>query len=363
MRVLIVHRVDRAKASVTGIGEKIADIKKGFIKIGWQVDELCPFAGSIAMNGEKIGSGILFFGDEVFKHLSDICIKVKYDVVYIRFAPLSFHLYAGLEKLRRHFKGKVLMEFPNYPFQYEYGFAKNLAYQLFLHHKWSRLNDLVDYALHLGPEKEIFGIPTIKFDNGFHTERVNLRKPAQSNQKVCTLLFVGSLWKWQGLENLFEALRKDKQRDVIRWRVIIIGQGPQKDSLMKKAKELQLDDVVTFLNPIHGNDLDDVFDKANVGIGTLQNAQRKLGYAANLKHRHYASRGLPFFYNVPDLGFDACTAGHLQMSLGEIDLDKLAIWFESNNESMAQTSLYLRTYAKEHFAWDQILAKVLEQIK
>lgn len=363
MKVLIVHRVNKDKASVKGIYQKLAGIREGFKSNGWQADEICPGTDGIYFNGILTSENGLFGEDQVFREATKLGDLETYDWIYLRFAPLSFWLYRSLMHLKKRCPNvTIIMEFANYPFEYELPFIKKTIFRLLFKPRLHYLKELVDYALHLGAETSVLGIPAIRFDNGFDAKSVRPKHDKALNANV-NLLYVGALWPWQGLEELILKIREESQKSDVGWKLTIVGDGPHKKTLEEFIRSKNMQDTVEMMAPAHGPALDEIFDVAHFGVGTLQNTQRKLPYAANLKHRHYAARGLPFFCDVPDPGFSTCEKGYFQFKTGNVNLKDLVDWLKASSEKdLADTSAYLVQFAANHFDWKAIIGNVIENV-
>jgi glycosyltransferase involved in cell wall biosynthesis len=77
--------------------------------------------------------------------------------------------------------------------------------------------------------------------NGVHCDEFAAFEPRRRDGTQLNVIFVGRLTNWKGVDTLLRALRE--LRDV---RATIVGDGPEMASLRALARELQLDERVTF---------------------------------------------------------------------------------------------------------------------
>ena len=88
--------------------------------------------------------------------------------------------------------------------------------------------------------KEISVIP-----NGIDIDRFNDSSPKFSESSDTKIIFVGNLRLEKGLSYLIEAMRYITKKD-INSRLLIVGEGPQKENLEKLVTKLNINDIVTF---------------------------------------------------------------------------------------------------------------------
>lgn len=108
-----------------------------------------------------------------------------------------------------------------------------------------------------------FGIPAVKIVDSFNLpdipsfpecERIgDIRDPV--------LLYVGQLIGRKGLLGLFDALYLVKDRQ---WRLILVGSGPLKQELERKAKELGFAERVSFQGFVQPEELNNVYRTADI---------------------------------------------------------------------------------------------------
>lgn len=244
-----------------------------------------------------------------FNSISRYAIKNQIDFVYIRFDhnanPFTFYMAWKMKRAGI----KVVMEIPTYPYDQEYSrtstklrmlwdklWRKPLAGQLF------RIITFSDY-------EKIFGIPTIQISNGIDFNQIPLKKSVHDTSDELHLIGVAEIHYWHGFDRLVRGLdiyyRKEPKYKVY---FHIVG-----DFFGRKEKEailplLETNEILRRYIILHGakygKELDDLFEKADIAIGSLARHRSGITKIKTLKNREYAARGLSFIYSETDSDFD-----------------------------------------------------------
>ncbi len=81
------------------------------------------------------------------------------------------------------------------------------------------------------------------------------------------------------------------------------GEREQKE-VVEYIKETHLEDFVILHGAKYGNDLNQLFDQADIAIGSLGRHRCNIDKIKTLKNREYAARGIPFIYSETDDDFE-----------------------------------------------------------
>ncbi len=146
------------------------------------------------------------------------------------------------------------------------------------------------------------GIELSKFSkNNFNSDEVqDLRENLGIEEKDKVLLFIGRLAKEKNIEEILIAMKyylKDKE-DV---KFLLIGDGPEKDILEEKAKDLGIDKKTIFAGEKPWNDIGIYYQLGDVFISASQSETQGLTYIEAL------ASGLPVVAKA-----DRCLDGVLQ---------------------------------------------------
>lgn len=78
----------------------------------------------------------------------------------------------------------------------------------------------------------------------------------------------------------------------------------ERDEILPVISENHLEDYVQLHGPLHGEELDAMFEKTDFAIGSLGRHRSGITFIKTLKNREYAARGLAFTYSETDEDFD-----------------------------------------------------------
>ena len=274
-------------------------------------------------------------------------------------------------KLLRAFKSanpsiKIIVEIPTYPYFQEW----NRIIDKPLIWKEKRVlpriasEKLVDYYLTLTDDKEIFGIPTIKFSNCIDVDEYSPKKVLQNPDEV-HLIGVALLANWHGFDRIIRGLRDYYQDKTNTTKVVfhIVGDGPELNNYKKIVEQCSLEDSVIFEGKHKGKELDYFYDVSNIGIGSLGMYRIGLEKATSLKLREYCAKGIPFIKASDDEVFnDYKYCLNFPNNNDPIDISKIVDWSKSLDYEKAVISM--REYAQRNLDWgkyiNEILMKVVE---
>lgn len=230
----------------------------------------------------------------------------KIDLLYIR----SYHnanpfLTSAVKKLKKE-GVKTVMEIPTYPYDNEYKklrIIKLRADQCFRHSLSKQLFRIVTFS----NCRNIFGAETINISNGIDFDAIRIKKPVEENSNILNLISVAEIHIWHGFDRLLRGLAeyyKTVQKMEVRYDIVGYGDEQEIAKLKNYVIENNLDKYVTFHGPQYGDGLDNIFDKASVGIASLGRHRSGITNIKTLKNREYAARGIPFVYSEIDDDFE-----------------------------------------------------------
>lgn len=281
-----------------GITNKIKGQMKAFSAYGFSVDYtyIADNAAYFHKDGQDVCLGKvgkfrkLAANYYLFKRL----MTEKYAYVYNRYGLMDFFYFKMLKMLKS--KGsKIVVEIPTYPYDKERlpGLAWWLLYALDKIYR-NRIKEFVDVIATYSNDDEIFGIRTIRIHNGIDFERVSLRQP-QNNTDELHLIGVAGLAKWHGYDRLLEGMGRYYQSGAKRKIFFhIVGDGPVKCEYEKIVEKYQLQNYCFFEGVKTGRELDEIYDKCDIGIECLACFRKGLSLFSSIKSREYAAKGIPF---------------------------------------------------------------------
>lgn len=366
-KVLIIYAISKDDPNTRGIYEKMKGLEQGFTSNGHDVDLVYLSDAGLLFKQEVIRersskslSRYFFFLDaaKIFKK------QLKYDVVYIRYAPISPFFTKLIIKAKEYNPAvKVVLEMPTYPFHNELSLIKNWVNRV-LSHSYKRWPSLVSLIVTPGNQQEIYGVKAMKISNGIDTSQIGKKVSVPNTNQSINMVCVTRLWAWQGLEqflNKWADVYNSNTDSLPNMTLTIVGEGSEEANLKKKVRTLYLEDRVFFLGSKFGKDLDLIIEGSDIGIGVISDPTRGLEKVSALKHRFYAAKGLPFVYGIIDDDFINVN-GFLLLNQ-ELDLCAMIKWYQEEiYPEYQKVSMELRNYAEEKLSWSSRVERIIKEL-
>ena len=131
----------------------------------------------------------------------------------------------------------------------------------------------------------------------FKTETEKWRPEGVDDSDILAI-FTGTHGVANGLGAVLDAAEVLKQRGSHKIKIALVGQGREKNVLIKKARLLDLDNVL-FLDPVSKNDLTRLMAGADIGLQVLCNVPAFYYGTSPNKFFDYIAAGLPVINNYP----------------------------------------------------------------
>lgn len=120
----------------------------------------------------------------------------------------------------------------------------------------------------------------------------------EANERKFTAVFSGTHGMANGLHAVLDAAVVLKRREIKNIKLLLVGQGSEKESLIARVKNEDLYNV-TFLQPISKVDLDKLFASADLGLQILRDVPAFYYGTSPNKFFDYLAAGLPVLTNYP----------------------------------------------------------------
>lgn len=271
-----------------------------------------------------------------FKPLIKYISENQISFIYIRSDhnanPFTIHFLNSL-KLRGV---RVVMEIPTYPYDQEYITIERRLHlsidRLFRRQLASKLDAIVTFS----NEKKIFGQRTIRISNGIDFDSIPLKQVQKGSENEIHLIGLAEIHYWHGFDRIINGLAEyykdfDDTQKTIYFHIVgaFSGEREEKEILSPIAMH-HLEKHVLLHGPLYGNELNDLFNLATLGIGSLGRHRSNITYIKTLKNREYAARGIPFVYAEMDDDFDSMPY-ILKVPADEspIDMNRLLRFYEN----------------------------------
>ena len=243
-----------------------------------------------------------------FGSIVDYAIKEGIKFVYIRSNhnanPFTIHMVKRMKKAGM----KVVMEIPTYPYDQEYFYKKMwrqlIQDKLFRNMLAKQLDAIVTFTM----EDIIFGQRTIKISNGIDFYHVRMKKICQHPNNEFHMIGVAEIHRWHGFDRVIKGLAEyymtPKDMKVFFHIVGYFFSPIEEEEITHIINDYHLESYVILHGKKHGEELDEIFDQCDFGIGSLGRHRVGITDIKTLKNREYAARGIPFIYSENDTDFD-----------------------------------------------------------
>lgn len=297
-----------------------------------------------------------------FSSVVEYAVNYQIDFVYIRSNhnanPFTINMIKRIKKAGM----KVVMEIPTYPYDQEY-FNKSMRRQLIQDKIFrNKFAQQLDGIVTFSEEDFIFGQKTIKISNGIDFESVRIKKESNHPKKELHLIGVAEIHRWHGFDRIIRGLAEyysSPKELIVYFHIVGYFFSPvEKEEITRIITDNQLEQYIILHGKKHGEELDEIFDKCDFGIGSLGRHRVGIDDIKTLKNREYAARGIPFVYSETDTDFDK------QPYVLKMPADESAIKIESiinfyHNLSISPQQI---RSSIEHLSWKNQINRVLEAV-
>ncbi len=299
-----------------------------------------------------------------YKSLLKYVETEKIELIYIRYVHNANPFLINFLKSVKRLRIKIVMEIPTFPYDHEYK-GLPLSFQInLLFDKCFRLRLIkyIDRIVTFSDHKQIWGCPTIQISNGINFSQIKLKKENLYSTQL-NLIGVASIRRWHGYDRLINGLidyYKQANPPVLIY-FHIIGEGICEiiNDLKKLTNANGLDKYIIFYGPKYGNELDDLFELANIGVGSLARHRSSITNIKTLKNREYAARGLPFIYSEFDDDFENKPYIYkVPADESPIDINKIIEFYKNFNIDPKS----IRVSIEDSLSWKVQMHKLINQI-
>lgn len=240
-----------------------------------------------------------------FSPIIEYTINQHIEFVYIRSNhnanPFTIHMVRKMRKAGV----KVVMEIPTYPYDQEYKNPKKLIVdKLFRNALARQLCAIITFSDY----EKIFNIPTIRISNGIDFSQIVLKRRKNDTSHELHLIGVAEIHYWHGFDRLIKGLiNYYKENPEYKVYFHIVGEffgDREKNDILPFIQNQQIEKYVILHGAKHGDELDTLFEKSDMAIGSLARHRSGITNIKTLKNREYAARGLAFIYSEIDSDFE-----------------------------------------------------------
>lgn len=224
------------------------------------------------------------------------------DVFYVRFLAGDRHFVRFLKQLRKNNpQAKILLELPDYPTTWYMTTSLLYTFLYFpiMIKDWNagrKYKRYVDRIVIPQKIENAFQVPVIPIENGINVNDIKCRQPEET--EIIRIIAVAGMCNFHGYDRLIEGM-KDYYAQGGKRKVelhMVGGKAAPGNELLRYkelCKRYHLEKKIIFYGEKKGEELDKIYDKCNLAVGSL--GMYRIGYkmASSLKIREYLAKGLP----------------------------------------------------------------------
>ncbi len=380
MRGLFYYRTHFDDPQNAGVVKKCRNIARAFQVYDYQPDRVFFSEEGLLLNEQpwgrwpmstskgSIGHILMFFVFADFLLLRKLNFA-DYQFIVIRHMPTHPGFILFLRRLKRSYpRLKIILDFPTWPYDYELGRGVRGRFLLWMDRLCrQRLQQYVDLALHIGPEKDIWGIPTLQIANGIQPEDFPVKAPISHDRRSLALVFAGSIAHWHGLDRVLSGLVKyyaGEKKHATKVSLTIIGQGDASETLRRMAQECGVEAYVNFTGLQNAQQIKEYYQKADIAVGSLALHRIGLTQGTPLKHREYCAAGLPFVFAGVDADFGPDFLYALQVPADDSPLDIKALQhFFQKIANKQQSREQMQAFARNKLSWKVKISPIIAYLQ
>ncbi|WP_265455617.1 glycosyltransferase [Enterococcus sp. HY326] len=197
--------------------------------------------------------------------------------------------------------------------------------------------------------------------NGVNPENYHERIVSFKEKKEINFIGVGTLYGYHGFDRLIRAISNENMLgNGKRYFFHIVGDGPEIEKLKKLVKSLNMQSLVLFHGRLSGENLDQVFDKSDIGVSALALYERSADIDTTLKLIDYLCRGFPSISSDEE-GLSKTIDSIFTVSNDDIgiNLNNIEAWYSELSKRKLQKNQ--KKFLVE-FSWENILERILNKI-
>lgn len=301
---------------------------------------------------------------DLFSALRVLAKQQKYDLVYMRYMPTFGNAPGALDLVKKN-GAKLIVEHPTFP----PNFARTtsaLRKPVFVYtdHVFEKIKPMVDFYAVMGDDcgGMVDGKPAVNIVNGVDVESLPLHVQPENGNEI-HLLALASMSYWQGYDRLINAVAGWQGKETFVLHMVGTEGDGSLARWMQLARDQGIEDRVIYEGALHGESLNAMVARCDLGVGGLGLHRRKIQTAISLKLREYMARGLPFMYAVEDVSVPWPAQFCVKVSNDDNLVDLQAVRdFVLSVRCKPDIPLQMRAYAMEHMSWQEILQEVFQKV-
>lgn len=350
----LISQIDAFKS----IGNKVSYLEISHDNIYYVTDKRC-FVAHANKNKFILNLQILKLYIKILKREDDI------DMVYIR-KFFANPLYIKMLKKCKEKRIKTVEEIPTYPYdlEIEKGNRLDLKISLLIDKIYrKKLKKYLDYIVTLSNDEFIFGIKTIRIENGVDLKKI---KPIdlKINKREINIIAVASMEYWQGYDRIINSIAnyyegiKENKIDIF---FHLVGEGKAQNEWEKLARKRDIGKNIIFHGFLTGKELDKLYSKCQIAVAILGLFRKNLKFCSTLKVKEYFAKAIPFIYATPEPHIEECKYCY------KVSDDETIFNIEEIIEFLFSISTKnicndMRKIAEKYFCWEIQMEKIINEL-
>lgn len=366
--ITMLYNVNLATKSFLGVKKKMLGQAKALSLLGEKVELLCLDRSKLVAltfyNGKSTGINPLQpsvpVGDYytcLIPHIERIAQNSK--AFYIRFSGIVDKQFVTcLDTIDLH-KVPIFLDVPTYPYENELSSEQKIidaAFKPELHGKFAAVfcvtpPDDVD---------EIFGSPCHPSFNGINTAEIPC-SPSGWHHDSFNIIAMGWLAHWHGFDRVISGLSGFITRfPDVEITLHVVGDGNHRVKLEEYTVEERCERQVHFWGSRDGQELNEIFSRCQLGVGSLGMHRQFLTKGEPLKTREYIARGFPVVLSYEDPLLKNKLPGLFKVAANDSKIDLVDLYYLTKEYYLSDGPAIHSAYAASHFDWKIIMAKELQ---
>lgn len=312
-----------------------------------------------------------------YKYEEVMRIITSPDFIYIRRVTADADFIEFLSEIKHLFPNcKIVEEIYTYPYDKD-DYNRNVKHFIkqmpfYIKDRFYRcyLKNYVDKFVTYSKDEVIFGVPTIRTTNGIDINVVKKKRKANSVNNVISLISVANMQMHHGYERLIKGIKlyyvKGGKRDIV---YHMVGEGPELKRYKKMVKKLNIEDYVVFHGKRDREQLDALYNQADIGISSLGLYKYKIECISTLKICEYLAKGLPVIAGcdvsvgesesmLPDFIYK------FENNSSPLDVYKIINFYDYMYQGKDHDTVtdLIREYAKNKFSMSYVMKPIIDYI-
>lgn len=309
--------------------------------------------------------------NEAFSTITKLSSETDIYFFYIRMSFFDRRYLAFLRSLRDSFPdSRIILEIPTYPYDKEYLHSSTM-WPWYFKDKINRrfVAKYVDRIATVDNSSSILNIDTIKIVNGIDVSKVRPIDKDNEDPSSIRLIAVAMMQPYHGYERLISGLstyyKNGGDRNI---EFSIVGYGEESEYYKAITRHLNLDNRITFMGRLDGDELDEAYERCDIAVGSLGGYKIGINGFASIKLGEYLAKGLPVITGAKAFVFEE-NGDEFNLDYpndpSEIDMDRVVDFYDGlyKGKKKSDVRKRIREYAFNTVDISKSMNNVLEYLE